>query len=84
MYGPRLQAEARSSKAEDKVFLDTDRPRPLNNTFIFPLEICLKVRYGLLLTQSARDSFYCGISEWRVELKKKNNIQTPITNLTWK
>ena len=48
-------------KTEDKVFLDTDRPRPVNN--IFSPEIRLNVTSSLLLTQSAHDSYYRWISE---------------------
>ena len=38
------QPEVPAFKAEGKVFLDTDRPRLVNN--IFPPEICLKVISG--------------------------------------
>ena len=61
-------------KTEDKVFLDTDRPRPVNN--IFSPEIRLNVTSTLLLTQSAHDSYYRWISEINkaCNLKKKKKI----------
>ena len=37
MYGPRSQAEVSEFKTEGKVFLDKDRPRPVGNLFISPL-----------------------------------------------
>ena len=39
MYGPRAAAEASvHSRPRAKFFLDTDRPRPVNNILIFPLK----------------------------------------------
>ena len=35
MYGPSHFGEGRAFKTEGKVFLDTDRPRPGNNIFIY-------------------------------------------------
>ena len=37
MAGPSRFGEGRAFKTEGKVFLDTDRPRPGNNIFIFLL-----------------------------------------------
>ena len=35
MYGPSHFGEGRAFKTEGKVFLDTDRPRPGNNIYLF-------------------------------------------------
>ena len=50
--------QAASARTEGKVFLDTDRPRPGNNIFIFLLSFtsgkCMKNR------RVNQECFYCG------------------------
>ena len=47
MYGPSRFGEGRAYKTEGKVFLDTDRPRPGNNIFIFIAIVYERIRIGL-------------------------------------
>ena len=66
-------ASVRTFKTEGNVFLDTDRPRPVNNTnHYFSPEICLTVIPGLQLTQSAREAFIFGFANDRCNKKNKN------------
>ena len=78
MYGPSRFSEVHTFKTEDKVFLDTDRPRPGNNIFIFLLSFtsgkCMKNR------RVNQECFYCGATCAKKLQEYHSNALTNVKN----